>query len=137
MTFSTVRKHFVDFQGNKFVVDFNQVYGEMITQVHLNNGQSFYACDGETGLFDQVMDSLGMIKTLKGIDNHIVFYFPYDSMHAGKFQSEITSIFEWIKSENDLFSKPANVYTLTPIVNGHFDFNNKKTVINDYDSLFK
>jgi hypothetical protein len=133
MGLSNVHQHFIDNQGNKFFTDFNQVYGELIRQIQTPDGQIFDACNGES--FDLKMDELGMIKTIKS--GWMVFYFSYENIKANKFTCQVYSIFKWITDDKSEFSRPANIYTKTNIINGCYDFENQKVSIDNYENLSK
>ena len=130
MGLSNVHTLFIDNNGNKFFTDYNQVYGELIRQIQTPDGQIIDASDGD--VFDQKMRELNMIEVTK--NDWMIFWFAYDNMHANKFVCEVTGMFDWIKTDNDLFSKPANIYTKFNIIDGHYT--DKKTIIDDYESLF-
>ena len=121
---SDVHKHFIDKRGIKFFVDYNMVYGELIRQIQMPNGQMFDASDGSA--FDDKMRKLGMVSELKS--GWMVMWYAYNNMHAGKFICEVFSVFDFVDGV------PTNTYTKLDISNGRFT---DRAVSTEYKKLFK
>lgn len=121
---SEVHKHFIDKQGNKFFVDYNMIYGELIRQIQTPSGEVFDASDGDS--FHDKMRDLGMVSELKS--DWMIMWYAYNNMHAGKFTCEVFSVFDFVDG------KPTNTYTKLNIVNGQFTDRVEST---EYKSLFK
>ena len=118
---SNVYHHYIDKNGNKFFNTYNQFFGDFIRQVKTPDGLMIDACEGQ--IFDDIMDRLGMIKT---IQNNEVLYSTYDNFE--KFIMSVENSTFW-----DGFT-PKQKWHIHGIVNGHYS--NDDQTLTEYPAVY-
>ena len=96
---SDVYEPYVDYNGNKFFADYNDIYGDLIRQVKTIDGKMV---DSSSGLeFDNIMFELGMIPEYR---NSHTFWFTYGNYDKFEYQITCKNYWEGFKAMQE-FSK--------------------------------